>query len=268
MTGAVIVNADDYAMDDRVDAAILDLGERGVVTATSAMTLSPTWPEAAERLKDAPLSCGLHLDFTSPFTGGEFARQSITGMTIRTHAGALNKRKTKREIHRQFALFEARMKEPPSFVDGHQHAHHLPGVAEALVAALNERYGAEAGRVGLRICVSRRWRGVKASIIGRTGAFRLAALAAGPGHATNTDFAGVYDFNEDAKLDALWESWLSGVEGGAPLVMCHVAERGDHDGSDAIRGARYREYDWLRSEAFAALFSQRLSKRPAHWPRA
>jgi chitin disaccharide deacetylase len=268
MTGPVIVNADDYAMDEGVDAAILDLGRRGVVTATSAMVLSPAWPEAAGRLKDAPLSRGLHLDFTSPFTGGEFARQSITGMTIRTHAGAVDKTKARREIHRQLSLFEAGMKAPPDFVDGHQHAHHLPGVAEALVAALGERYGAEAGRIGLRICVSRRWRGMKAFIIGRTGAFRLAALAAGPGHATNTDFAGVYDFNEDAKLDALWEGWLSSVEGGAPLVMCHVAERGDHDGGDPIRGARYREYDWLRSEAFTKLFSQRFSKTPGRWPQA
>ena len=69
MTEPVIINADDYAMDEAVDAAILDLAERGVVTATSAMVLSPTWPEAAEALKDAPLSRGLHLDFTSPFAG-------------------------------------------------------------------------------------------------------------------------------------------------------------------------------------------------------
>ncbi len=268
MTEPMIINADDYAMDASVNAAILDLAGQGIVTATSAMVLSPTWPEAAEALKDAPLSRGLHLDFTSPFAGEAFPRQSITGMTIKSHAGALDKAHLRRAIDRQLALFEARMKAAPDFVDGHQHAHHLPGVAEALVAVLRERYGAEAGRIGLRICVSRRWRGVKASIIGRTGAFRLAALAAGPGHSTNTDFAGVYDFNEDADLSALWEGWLSGLEGGAPLVMCHVARRGEHDGSDPIRGARYREYDWLSSEAFAALLSWRFSKSPARWSHA
>ncbi|MFZ1108318.1 MAG: ChbG/HpnK family deacetylase [Rhodomicrobium sp.] len=267
MTEPVIVNADDYAMDEGVDAAILDLGERGVVTATSAMVLSPNWPEAAGALKDAPLSRGLHIDFTSPFAGETFPRQSITGMTIRSHAGALDRKHVKRAIERQLSLFEAHMKAAPDFVDGHQHAHQLPGVAESLVEVLSERYGGDAGRVGLRICVSRRWRGVKASIIGRTGAFRLAELAATPGHTTNSDFAGVYDFNEDADLGVLWRNWLTGLEGGAPLLMCHVAARGDHDGSDPIRGARYREYDWLAGEAFAAL-TQQLSKTPAHWPRA
>jgi chitin disaccharide deacetylase len=267
MTEPVIVNADDYAMDESVDAAILDLCERGAVTATSAMVLSPTWPEAAKALKDAPLSRGLHLDFTSPFAGEDYPRQSITGMTIKSHAGALDRKQMERAIARQLSLFETHMQATPDFVDGHQHAHQLPGVGEALVAVLGERYGADAGRIGLRICASRRWRGVKASIIGRTGAFRLAALAAPPGHSTNSDFAGVYDFNEDADLVALWANWLDGLEGAAPLVMCHVAAHGEHDGNDPIRGARYREYDWLRSEAFFAL-TRRLSKTPARWPLA
>ena len=37
----VIINADDYAMDAGVDAAILRLAGLGAVTATSAMVLSP-----------------------------------------------------------------------------------------------------------------------------------------------------------------------------------------------------------------------------------
>jgi chitin disaccharide deacetylase len=267
MTEPLIINADDYAMDEGVDAAILDLGERGVVTATSAMTLSPTWPEAAPALKDAPLSRGLHIDFTSPFAGETYPRQSIAGLTIKSHAGALDRKHVKKAIERQFSLFEEHMKAAPDFVDGHQHAHHLPGIAETLVEVLSERYGGEAGRVGIRICVSRQWRGLKASIIGRTGAFRLAELASPAGHGVNSDFAGVYDFDEAADLGALWRQWLTGLEGGAPLLMCHVAARGDHDGSDPIRGARYREYEWLRGEAFAAL-TQQLSRSPAHWPRA
>jgi predicted glycoside hydrolase/deacetylase ChbG (UPF0249 family) len=263
----VIINADDYAMDEGVDAAILELAAQGVVTATSAMALSPTWPNAARALRDAPLSRGLHLDFTSPFAGAIIPRQSITGMTIRSHVGALDRKLLRQAIDRQLELYESEMKAPPDFVDGHQHAHHLPGVAEALVAVLGERYGDEAGGIGLRICISRKWRGLKASIIARTGAFRLERLSARPRHSKNTDFAGVYDFNEDANLGALWADWLDGLEGGAPLIMCHVAKAGDYDKSDPIRAARYREYAWLRSPKFPEL-SQRLSKAPARWPQA
>lgn len=105
MTEGVIINADDYAMDGGVDAAILKLAAQGVVTATSAMVLSPTWPQAAAPLADAPLSRGLHLDFTSPFTGDVFPRQTITGLTMRTHSGVLDRKLLRKDINRQLLLF-------------------------------------------------------------------------------------------------------------------------------------------------------------------
>ncbi len=263
----VIINADDYAMDACVDAAILKLAGEGVVTATSAMVLSPAWPEAAGPLADAPLSRGLHLDFTSPFAGDIFPRQTITGLTMRTHSGVLNRKLLRKEIDRQLSRFESSMKAPPDFVDGHQHCHLLPFIREALVDALADRYGMDGRRISLRNCAPRRWRGLKAAIIARTGAFQLEALAKERDHPMNSDFAGVYDFNEDADFEALWTEWLQGLQGPSPLVMCHVAERGDHDGSDPIRGARILEYDWLASGKFREL-TRRLSKRPERWPQA
>ena len=267
MTQGVIINADDYAMDACVDAAILKLAADGTVTATSAMVLSPTWPKAAEPLKDAPLSRGLHLDFTSPFVGEVFPQTSITSLIIRTHIGLLNKELLRKEIDRQLSLYESRMGTLPDFVDGHQHCHLLPFIREALIDAMATRYGGDAHRINLRDCAPKRWRGLKAAIIAYTGTFRLEKLANERGHAMNTDFAGVYDFNEDADFEALWADWLDGLEGPRPLVMCHVAERGDHDGRDLIRGARYLEYEWLASSRFREL-SQRLSRRPERWPQA
>jgi hypothetical protein len=263
----VIINADDYAMDGGVDAAILKLAGQGVVTATSAMVFSPGWPEAARALSVAPLSKGLHLDFTSPFAGEFFPRQTIAGLTARAHARVLDRQRLGQSIHRQLSLYETGMNALPHFVDGHQHCHLLPTVREALLDALAQRYGADARRIALRDCAPRRWRGLKAAIIARTGSFRLQELAKARQHGMNSDFAGVYDFNEDADLEALWAGWLDGLEGGAPLVMCHVAERADHDGSDPIRSARYREYEWLSSPRFLDL-TRRLSKAPARWPQA
>ena len=224
MTEGVIINADDYAMDGGVDAAILKLAADGVVTATSAMVLSPTWTGAAAALADAPLSRGMHLDFTSPFAGDVFPRQTITGLTMRTHSGVLNRKLLRKEIDRQLSLFDSRMKALPDFVDGHQHCHLLPFVREALLDALAERYGADARRVSLRNCAPRRWRGVKAAIIARTGTFRLETLATERKHQMNSDFAGVYDFNEDADLEALWADWLGGLEGRCSTR--HVPRRG------------------------------------------
>jgi predicted glycoside hydrolase/deacetylase ChbG (UPF0249 family) len=56
----LILNADDYAMDAAVDDAILALAERRVVTAASAMVLSPRWREAAAALSSRPVDIGLH----------------------------------------------------------------------------------------------------------------------------------------------------------------------------------------------------------------
>jgi predicted glycoside hydrolase/deacetylase ChbG (UPF0249 family) len=153
-------------------------------------------------------------------------------------------------------------------VDGHQHVHHLPIVREVLLEALEDRYGSEKARIALRICVAKRWRGVKAAIVAATGAGGLSRLAAEGGHPVNSDFAGVYDFASGADLPALWDGWAASLAGPLPLIMCHVAVRGeDAGGADPIRPARLREFDWLASEEFQS-FRLRHALAPVPWPQA
>jgi predicted glycoside hydrolase/deacetylase ChbG (UPF0249 family) len=266
----VIINADDYAMDADVDAAILHLAGLGAVTATSAMVLSPRWPEAARVARDGPpLSLGLHLDLTSPFVDGEFPAQSLSALILRAHAGLLDRAKLRRLVDRQVSLFETALGAAPAFVDGHQHVHHLPVVRGVLLEALDDHYGSASARIGLRICEAKRWRGVKAAIVAATGARGLSRLAARGGHPVNGDFAGVYDFAPDADLPALWEGWAASLTGSLPLIMCHVAVRGEDagGGGDPIRPARLREFDWLASEEFRS-FRLRHALAPVRWPPA
>ncbi len=267
----VIINADDYAMDSGVDTAILHLAAIGAVTAASAMVLSPRWPEAAAGARDGPpLSFGLHLDLTSPFVDGELAAQSLPALILRAEAGLLSRAKLRREIDRQLSLFDGALGAPPAFVDGHQHVHHLSGVREVLLEALEDRYGRGKERIGLRICAPRRWRGLKAAVVAWTGANGLARLAAERGHPVNTDFAGVYDFNPGADLPGLWEDWAGGLQGALPQIMCHVAVRtaaSNSSEADPIREARLREYSWLASEEFQS-FRLRAAFAPVPWPLA
>ena len=254
MTG-VIVNADDYAMDEGVDMAILALAERGSVTAASAMVLSPSWRDAGRRLLDVKADRGLHLDLTSHFAlGGPKALPRLMGDAF---AGRLDRSAIRHTIGRQLDLFEAVTKTPPDFVDGHQHVHQLPVVREVMLSALKAQYGAAASRIGIRLCVARRWRGVKAAVVNATGATALARLIAGRGNLTNTDFAGVYSFSPSADFHSLWRGWLSGLVGERPLIMCHVAVREPARAPlDPIRRARIGEWQWLGSQGFRDLCSE------------
>ena len=153
-------------------------------------------------------------------------------------------------------------------MDGHQHVHHLPIVREVLLEALEDHYGNARARIALRICEAKRWRGGKAAIVAATGARGLSRLAARGGHPVNGDFAGVYDFAPGAHLPALWEGWAASLTGSLPLIMCHVAVRGeDAGGGDPIRPARLREFDWLASEEFQS-FRLRHALAPVRWPPA
>jgi predicted glycoside hydrolase/deacetylase ChbG (UPF0249 family) len=262
----LIINADDYALDASVDEAVLALARRGVVTATSAMVLSPRWPEAARRLDPGLLDGGLHLDLTSDFATREGYGQPLPRLLARSVRRGLDAAEISRAVHRQLDLFELHAGRPPRFVDGHQHVHQLPGVRQALADTLGRRYGNQAMPMAVRYCVGARWRGFKAALIAALGGRPLQRLGARRGWMANSDFVGVYDFADSADLPRLWADWLTGLGGSLPLAMCHVAAPGHaHDPGDPIHAARLREFAWLQSDAFREL-CERHGIAPARWP--
>ncbi len=254
---SVIVTADDYAMDAGVDAAVLALAGRGVLSAVSAMVLSPNWPEAGRRLAETELDRGLHLDLTSPFAAPKLPGSALPRLVGAAFLGRLDRSEIRYEIERQLDRFEAVMKAPPDFVDGHQHVHQLPLVRDVLIGTLRARYGPRVSRIGVRLCLGSRWRGAKASAIAATGARPLSRLLRRNAQPANTDFAGVYGFSPKADLAVLWRKWLSGLAGERPLIMCHVAAHPAPAGfQDDIRAARLREWQWLGSTGFRELCSE------------
>jgi hypothetical protein len=260
----LILNADDYAMDAAVDDAILALAERKVVTAASAMVLSPRWREAAAALSSRLVDVGLHFDLTSPFTTGLYGMR-LARLIADSHTRRLDEAQLRQAVETQLDLFEDAVGRPPDFVDGHQHVHQLPGVRTALIEGLARRYGQSAGRIGVRICKPRRWRGMKAEVIGALGAKRLASLATRGGHAINSDFVGVYNFSGDTRLSAQWQQWLATLQGEAPLAMCHIAASGPAREDDPIRKQRLKEFAWLGSDEFQELCAA-SSVTLSRWP--
>lgn len=253
----IVINADDYAYSAGIDEAILDLAQKGVVTATTALVCSPRWPEAAVALRDAPLSAGLHLDFTNAFAPTNAGQAvPVKQVILRCWSGSMKAKQAASSIRQQLDRYEQALGRAPQIVDGHEHVHQFPVIREALLEELARRYATTAQKPLLRSTAPRAWRGAKAAIIGALGCAALRRKAQAAGFVMTGDFAGVYNFAPQAALATYWRVWFSSINAdtGIDIIMCHPSyARNQYDPNDSILNARVKESAWLGSEAFKAL---------------
>ena len=242
----VVLCADDYAVHEPASRGIRALAEAGRISATSAMVLSPRWPQDAREL--APLrgriDVGLHLDFTSEFALAAGHGLPLSRAMLKAALGGFEPAAARRVIDAQLDAFAAHWGAPPDPVDGHQHVQQFAGVRDALVRALAARYPQR--KPWLRISLAQG--GFKDRVVSAMGARSLSRLARGAGLPCSPGLSGLYDFSGDvARYATLMDTWLASAGDGA-LVMCHPADATAAD--DAIGAAREREYRFLSSPAF------------------
>ncbi len=233
MAKGFILCADDFALTDGVSRAILDLLERGKLTATGAMTNRSHWRRLAPELGAfaGRADLGLHLNLTCAAPLSAMPRLApagaLPGLKAVARAAAVSpaaRADIAVEIVRQLDAFEDALGRPPDFVDGHQHVHVLPGVRHVLLDTLARRY--PAGSLYVRDPADRlsaiRARGVavgKALVIaGLATGFRSAALKRGL--RVNRGFSGVAPFDPQRDFAADLTSFLI-APGPCHLVMCH-----------------------------------------------
>lgn len=70
-TGALIINADDWGREREVTSRTLDCILCGSVSSVSAMVFMADSERAAEVARERDIDAGLHLNFTTPFSGSE-----------------------------------------------------------------------------------------------------------------------------------------------------------------------------------------------------
>ena len=250
----LVLCADDYAQSAGISQAIRDLAQAGRLSATSAMVLSPRWPEDAAALHAlrGRIDVGLHLDWTSPFALAAGHGMGLGAAMLRALAGGFNRSRARDAIERQLDLFEAYWHAAPDHVDGHQHVQQFAGIREPLVELLAKRYGTR--RPWLRLSRAPSGpTGLKNRVIAAMGANHLEKIAAGAGLACAGALSGVYDFDGDqARYAQRMARWL-GRSPAACVLMCHPG-RPAPDASappDAIAAAREWEWEHLRSSNFA-----------------
>lgn len=242
--------ADDFAISEGVSRVISELAGTGKVNAISCMAISPRWPADAEFLSTVPKSVeiGLHLVLTdeAPLTpaprlsaGGRLPPSSrLERMAVLRQAPLED---AAAEIEAQFTRFEEVIGRPPSFVDGHQHVHLLPGIRQIVI----EQTACRSPLAWLRSCEDRLARILRRpfrakALISASHAVGFARRAAAAKLWCNDSFSGIYDFK--ASYADLFPRFLA-YPGQHHLVHCHP---GEADALDPIGDAREREAAALR----------------------
>lgn len=257
MTHALILCADDYALHPLVDAAVEQLTLAGRLSATSCMTTSPLWREAAPRLQALRprLSVGLHFNLTEAH-GGAVPAQALGAALRSAYTRQWTPAALRTQWQQQLDAFEQALGTPPDFIDGHQHVHQLPVARDALLAELQARYSAaDMPWVRSTAPAGSLWRSPKAAVIALLGGWRTTQRLRAAQVPMNHGFGGVYGFDapDAATYGAQMAQWLPQM---APysLVMCHPAT-GVVQG-DAIGAQRPVEFGYLMSDDFGALLAQ------------
>lgn len=232
-----ILTADDYAMTDGVSRSIEALAHMRRLSATSAMTTMPDWPDAARRLRDFRdrLAVGLHLNLTLGAPAGAMPRLCAQGMFPSLQAlmraavlGHLSPDEIRGEIQRQFDAFEQHFGFRPDHVDGHQHVQVLPVVRQALIAEITARYPDRPPLLrnpsdASSNVLARGLAGAKTLLV-KVLAAGFARGGRGRGVPVNSRFAGFSAFDMSVPYKAELAAALGrsdGTGGGWMIIMCH-----------------------------------------------
>jgi hopanoid biosynthesis associated protein HpnK len=152
----LIVNADDFGISEAVNRGIVEAHDRGIVTSTSLMATGPAFEHAVELARSRPrLAVGVHLVLTEqrPLSAAAVPSLVRPDGAFEPHLAQLLRRQLRgrislAEVRRELDAQIRRVRAAGiaiGHLDGHQHAHVLPGVAR-IVAELAAEHGIAAVR--------------------------------------------------------------------------------------------------------------------------
>jgi predicted glycoside hydrolase/deacetylase ChbG (UPF0249 family) len=252
----IAICADDYALTPLISAAILDLARAGRISAISCMTASPLWPELGPLLTVVAdtIDVGLHLTLVdeAPLTAmprlAPRGRLPAIGQLIaKSYLRQVPLDEITRETDAQIFAFENVMGRPPAHIDGHLHAHVLPGIRDVVFSAAERMSPRPWLRSVTDPAAFKRPSAFKAAFLSGLGR-RFAREARARGFVTNDGFSGFYDFAA-GDYAAAFPAFLKDM-GPRHLILCHPGQ--NEDGAAWSR-ARTAEYDFLKGSAFATL---------------
>ena len=274
-----VLCADDYGLSPGVSSAIRDLIDRGRLSATGCMTVTPFWKDHATWLTPYvdQVDVGLHLTLTDQRPIGAMPRTapggrlpSLGALMRLAYGGRLDAGEVDAELNRQIDAFESALGRSPAFIDGHQHVHQFPTIREAVVRAVTGRLkgGKHSAREPyLRSChdsasaITTRGIAIPKTFFVSMLSGGLRKLARKHTIATNESFRGVYEFSRPVPFGAMMDRFVEDLpapRAGIALVMCHPGIPDDAlRAVDPVVEQRRVEYEWLGGHGLPALLSKR-----------
>lgn len=249
---SLILCADDYGQNQSISQAIITLLKKNRLSATSCMTTTAHWPDAAKNLLpfQATTDIGLHFNLTegqplSPALQRSHGFLPLHRLLLRAYTRRLQMQAIEAELHAQLDCFVAHMQQLPRFIDGHQHVHQLPMVRECILKMYAQRLQ---GRGIYLRCTVRPYYGssFKNLVLQLLGARQLKKKLIEEGIPHNASFSGIYDFNQADRYAEWFPKFLRESQSQG-IIMCHpgFAEQGD-----PIAKVRFHEFAYLDSEQF------------------
>lgn len=251
----LMVCADDFGLDTGISIAIARLARAGRLNAVSCISNGEAWMEDAQWLADLPpaVSLGLHFNLTQ---GRPVSRRlakvwpqlpPLPRLMAQAHLGLLPRAELRAEFHAQFGAFVKVVDKPPSFIDGHQHVHHLPVVRNIILDAVEHIQPMPALRSTAP--VRGPGAGLKRWLIEHAGGQGLARELRRRVIPHNPALLGIYDF-ADTDYRSLMQGWLANLPREGGLLLCHPGGVSSVGAHDPIGAARIRELNYLSSDDF------------------
>ena len=152
----LVITADDLGIDSRRDEGIFAAKAAGAITQASLMVGGPSAGEAARRAREAGLTLGLHLDLSEmppiapreripTLLDGRGEKLGKHGFRLALARGSIELAHVILEAEAQLDRFAALTGQSARHVDGHQHVHCVPEIADVL-APVFERRGVRSTR--------------------------------------------------------------------------------------------------------------------------
>lgn len=145
----LIITADDFGYDRDRNRGIVECYRNGAVTRTTLLVNGRASMEASQLAKSYQIPLGLHLNLTEgkPISKPQEIQSLLSedgyflgkhGFREALQSGMVRLEEVKKEIEAQIICFKSLMDDlSPGHVDGHQHAHVLPGISKTLADVLS-----------------------------------------------------------------------------------------------------------------------------------